>query len=1040
MITILKASAGSGKTYKLTETYIRLLLSDATGTAYRRILAVTFTNKATDEMKRRILKELYGLSSAPAASPYAAAFVPDPCPTLSVLQEKARLVLSNILHDYGAFAVSTIDRFFQQTLKAFSRELGLFSSYKVELDRPSLVEESVARVLDAVSEQEPSLLEWLSAMAMEQIEEGGRYNLMVRLSGKADRLLSEERRVCLEANGIDPEVYTRESLRALRRLFRQVMEEEEDRIRKAARGVADAFEACGVGMDETSRGSMYKAVTPFLEKAPGAPMPTLTDAFVRNVQDYASWWRKGDLPRMAPLEGTLMPPVQALLAGYAKGARAYNTARLLLRQIGDLGLASELRRAFDALVREKNVVCLEDANHHLKEIIDGSDAPFVYEKMGVRYDHFLLDEFQDTARIQWENFRPLIANSEAQGFANLLVGDVKQSIYRWRGSDWKLMAEEVGRAFPVHHVENLRGNWRSLRNIVHFNNAFFPWAATELDRLYGTETPAGIGRIYDAGRTDAEGEPLASQKVMSPFAEDGYVSFSFTGADRQDGLLLETVRTALSAGARPGEIAILVRNNRLAARAAGVLLSDGIEVVSDDALSLSSSAMVRQLVSLLSCVSNPDDAVGSYLARQAGFDAAAVRFRSLPDLCEQLIRLLGSRFGQEALDREARYLFAFLDAVQDFVSLNGNAPEAFLRYWKEKGAGLSVSAPSDADAVRVMTIHKAKGLEFPYVVFPYAEKLDLFREENHWSVLRTEGTPFAKMSSGAFDVMLSAASDQTFFAPHYREELRMQYVDNLNLLYVTLTRPVGALSVIATAAAGGRNAAGLLRTCLERGDIAEGFVRADVRAEGDVPPTVIFRKGTLPDFAAMRRETDGPLRLETGFPSWPLVPAAEGEEDVRTRGRLKFSVDALAFFSEDASLRPRRNGIILHDILSSVRRPSDLPDAVEAAYRTGVLDRDQADSALRLLSERIAAHPEWFPETGARIVTEASLIDSDGQEFRPDRVILRDGGVTVLDYKFGAERPAYARQVARYADIYRRMGYAHVETVIWYVPSDRVVR
>ncbi len=1040
MITILKASAGSGKTYNLTKTYIRLLLSDPSGAAYRRILAVTFTNKATDEMKSRILKELHRLSSDPASSPYAAEFVPDPCPSLSVLQEKSRLVLSNILHDYGAFSVSTIDRFFQQTLKAFSRELGLFASYKVELDRPSLVEESVARVLDSVSEQEPSLLEWLSAMAMEQIEEGGRYNLLTRLSEKAGRLMSEELRVCREENGIDQNIYSRESLRGLRRLFRQVMEEEDDRIRKAAREVADAFGACGVGMDETSHGFMGKAVAPFLKKEPGDPLPAFTEAFVRNAQDYASWWKKADRLRMAGLEGTLMPPVQAMLSCYSKGSKVYNTARLLLGQIGDLGIASELRREFDALVREKNVVCLDDANHHLKEIIDGSDAPFVYEKMGVRYDHFLLDEFQDTSRIQWENFRPLIANSEAQGFGNLLVGDVKQSIYRWRGSDWKLMAEEVGRDFPAHQEENLRGNWRSLRNIVEFNNAFFPWAATELDRLYGPDTPAGIGRIYDAGLTDGEGKPLSSQEVMRSDTEDGFVSFAFTDPDRQDELLLEAVQQAISAGARPGETAILVRDNNLAARAAGVLLSAGIEVVSDEALSLSSSAMVRQVVSLLSCVCNPDDTVGSWLALHAGFDAAAVRFRSLTDLCEQLIRMVGARFGKEALDREARYLFAFLDAVQDFVSLNGNAPEAFLKYWKEKGAGLSISSPSDADAVRVMTIHKAKGLEFPYVVFPYAEKVGLFRAGNRWSVLHTEDTPFEKMAPGAFDVTLSASSDRNLFAGQYREELRMQYVDNLNLLYVALTRPVGALSVIASAAAGERNGAGLLRTCLEGKSVADGFERMEEIPEGNGPATVTFRKGGLPDFAAMRKEEDGPLRLETGFPSWPLDIKEDGEEDVRTRGRLKFSVDALEFFSEDASLLPRRNGIILHDILSAVRRPADLPGAVESAFRAGLLDRGQADDAARMLSERIAAHPEWFPDSGAQVMTETTLIDGDGQEYRPDRVILRGGEVTVVDYKFGAQRPAYARQVARYADIYRRVGYTQVETAIWYVPSDLVVR
>ncbi|MBR1868462.1 MAG: UvrD-helicase domain-containing protein [Bacteroidales bacterium] len=225
MITILKASAGSGKTYHLTRTYIRLLLCNPSDTAYRHILAVTFTNKATDEMKNRILEELHQLASDPAGSHYLKDFVPSDFPSAEALQQKAARVLSNLLHDYGAFSVSTIDRFFQQTLKAFSHELGIYSSYKVELDRPSLVEESVSRVLDSVSEQDRSLLDWLSDMAMEQIGKGERYSLLRHLSDMAGRLMSEELRNCREENGIGVAAYSRDSLRALRRLCRKVMDE-----------------------------------------------------------------------------------------------------------------------------------------------------------------------------------------------------------------------------------------------------------------------------------------------------------------------------------------------------------------------------------------------------------------------------------------------------------------------------------------------------------------------------------------------------------------------------------------------------------------------------------------------------------------------------------------------------------------------------------------------------------------------------------------------------------------------------------------------
>ncbi|MBQ9819120.1 MAG: UvrD-helicase domain-containing protein [Bacteroidales bacterium] len=1036
MITILKASAGSGKTYHLTRTYIRLLLCNPSETAYRHILAVTFTNKATDEMKNRILEELHQLASDPAGSHYLKDFVPSDFPSAAALQQKAARVLSNLLHDYGAFSVSTIDRFFQQTLKAFSHELGIYSSYKVELDRPSLVEESVSRVLDSVSEQDRSLLDWLSDMAMEQIGKGERYSLLKNLSDKAGRLMSEELRNCREENGIGVATYSRESLRALRRLFRKVMDDTLEDLRASAAAVRDAFAAAGFGMEETSRGVISKNVSKFLSVQPGDPMPALSDAFLRGASDYDSWWKKADKARAASAEGVLAPPVQALVSAYGTGLKHYNTAQMLSRQIGDLGILTELQREFDSLVREKNVVCLDDANHHLREIIDGSDTPFIYEKMGVRYDHFLLDEFQDTSRIQWDNFRPLIANSDAQGFGNLVVGDVKQSIYRWRNSDWKLMAEEVGRAFPDHADEALRGNWRSLRNIVGFNNGFFAYAAGVLDRLYGHDGAAGIARLYDAGVCDDGGEARSAQKVCRASDDAGRLSFVFTDADRQDGYLLDAVRGALDAGARPGDIAVLVRDNEHGKHVAVLLADAGIDVLSDEALCLSSSPMVRQLVSLISCVGNPEDTVGSWLARQSGLDALSLRYRSLPDLCEQLIRLLEKRQGKEAVARESRYLFAFMDVVQDFTSLNGHAPEAFLKYWKEKEPDLSVSSPADADAVRVMTVHKAKGLEFPYVIFPYVERVTLFRQGHRWSVLRTEGTPFAPMPPAAFDVNLSGTSLNTLFDRQYLEELRMQYIDNLNLLYVALTRPSGALTVISTAEAGEKNCAMILRSYLDRDGAVSGF-EAEEMEDG----TVVFRKGAFPDFAPLRKRETRAERLEVSYASWPLNPEeGDGEEDVRVRGRLKFSADAVDFFSEEAALRPRRNGIVLHGILSSVTVPGDLPGAVEEALRRGDFDRAQAEDAREMLSARIAAHPEWFPAGGAQVLAETTLIDTDGQEYRPDRVVIRDGRVTVIDYKFGAERPAYARQVARYADIYRRMGHAQVETVLWYVPSDRVVR
>lgn len=1035
MIELLKASAGSGKTWNLAKTYIGLLLQNEDRNAYRHILAVTFTNKATDEMKSRILKELHLLSVHPEASGYLREFVPRIFPTLEKLQRKAEDVLYNILHDYGAFSVSTIDKFFQQTLKAFSREIGQFASYQVELDKDSLVSESVDRVLDSLSEENKALLDWLSVRAMEQLEEGRRFNIDIGLKEMAKRLKSDQLRNLIEDRGIDEQrAYSKETLAKTKGRLKEVMDAFRADLKQAARDVESAFSEVGISTDDTVYHFLGKVTKKFQDLDPRDKLPELTDTFQSRAADFGTWFKKADQSRYAGLENVLTPPVQAFCKRYNTGLKAYNTALLLSGQINDLGIASDLYKEFSDLMKEKNVLSLDDSNRILKNIIDGSDAPFVYERIGVRFEHFLLDEFQDTSRIQWDNFRPLIANSLAQGFDNLLVGDVKQSIYRWRGSDWKLMAEEVEKQFDSVVERNLDGNWRSLRALVEFNNDFFAYASESLDRMLGDAPFPGTGIAGLYGVNDRSGK----QEVRLREAAEGSVEVLFCPEDRELDSVLQTIRQVKGQGARYGDITVLVRNNREGAEIAGHLMDSGIDVISDDSLKLKSSPAVRKLVSLISCFHNPEDSIGSFLALRSGLVPGDIACKSLLDLCEQLIRIArdsvdgpDTAVESASFDRETQYLQSFMDYVQDHVAVNGNALDTFLKAWDE--ADPVISSPSDADSVRVMTIHKSKGLEFPYVIFPFAEKVELFRPSSRWSVPDVQDTPLEGIGDTPYDILLSRTSKNTLFEQDYLEERWLQAIDNINTFYVALTRASKGMTVIARAGSKpDGDFSGILRNYLEEYGAVRGFAQTTLQepgetADGDTP--VLFRKGQPYDFTVMRRETTESGKLEPGYPSWPL-----GD-------RLKFRTDAADFFSDTDVLKPRRKGIVLHDILSAVITPSDLSDAVERAFRAGDLDRNEAGEAARLLSSRIAAHPDWFPDAPEEgtIFTETSLVDIDGETFRPDRVVLRDGRVTVIDYKFGAQRPDHLEQIARYAAIYGRLGHAAVDAAIWYVPEDRVV-
>ena len=1019
MIRILKASAGSGKTYKLAETYIRLLLGNEDPYAYRHILAVTFTNKATDEMKSRILRELHKLSTDPGKSPYVSSFVPALFPDQEGLRAKSSEVLVNILHDYGAFAISTIDRFFQQTLKAFSREIGQFASYQVELDKESLVKESVDRILDSLTEDDKALLNWLSDSMMDQLEQGRRGNLAEGLSEMASRLKSDQYRSVVEKYGIDDvKAYSRENLANVKSVLKEYMASYKASLKAAAQDVEGAFGRCGVSPYDTCRSFMGNMLSKFTSMDSRSDVPLMTEAFINRSSDFGEWFKKADKPKFAGLEADLMPPVGKLVKTYGDGKKLYGTAKILLGQISDLGIASDLSREFRNLMKEKNVLSIDDSNVILKDIIDGSDAPFVYEKLGVRFEHFLLDEFQDTSRVQWDNFRPLIANSDSQNFENLLVGDVKQSIYRWRGSDWQLMAKEVAEEFPGSEQDNLDGNWRSLSGIVEFNNSFFEYASSHLDKLYGDEAGAPVSSIYGKN-----GEGFDKQLVKSKEGAPGSVEAVFCTPDQELKQVLAAVRRILDSGALPGDITVLVRNKAEGSQVAGFLMDGGIDVISDDSLRIKSSQVVRQLVSMLSAINNPEDTISSYLATVSGMDRIDASYHSLTDLCERLFRLLSDK-DSAAFDGETLYIQSFMDYISDYVAINGNALETFLKSWKDVDP--MVSSPADINAVRVMTIHKSKGLEFPYVIFPFSEKVGLFRSGHVWSVPDFEGTPLEGAGKAAFDVQLSSKSEETLFAKDYRQDLLLQFIDNINTYYVALTRASKGMTIISeTGCSPDKNFAGILEAYLGQSD--------DFMSETNEDESIVYSKGELYDFSLLDRNGGSVGKLEPGYPSFPLNPE-DGTE------RLKFTAESVDFFTEEGRAREeaRHNGTVMHDILSRVITPDDLEESVRKAVRSGEVEPSREDELAGFLSDRIAAHPQWFPEDGQGIFNEISLFDADGREWRPDRVIIRDGAVTVVDYKFGEQDARYRKQVARYASIYRRMGWDKVDTAIWYVNSDLV--
>lgn len=1026
----MKASAGSGKTYSLARHYISLLLKSSDRYAYRHILAVTFTNKATDEMKSRILKELYIMSTEPSHSDYRDYFIPSLFPDESAMRDKAQKVLHDILHDYSAFAVSTIDRFFQQTLKAFSREIGHFASYQVELDKDSLVAESVDRILDSLTEENGSLLSWLTANVLEQIEQGGRYSMDANLLEMAKRLKSPQRQTVIEQTGVDPDaISSKENLMAVRERCRKIRAAFKEEVQNRADAVVKTLELCGVHPDESSYRFM-SAIYNYVEvnEADGINQPSVR--FMTLGPDPEKWFSKAKAKTLLPLVSASLPgPMESFCELWDKEYSVYNTARILDEQLYGLGVASELSKTFQELMKEKNVLCLDDSNAILRDIIDGSDAPFVYEKIGVRFEHFLLDEFQDTSEVQWKNFSPLLHNSESQDGENLIVGDVKQSIYRWRGSDWKLLDQTVPSEFDGYEEVVLDTNYRSLSNIVTFNNLFFEQAATALDTLAGYSEKGPMSRIYADVR----------QKVAKKDKPGGNVRLTFCNPDNQLDQILTSVGKAVEAGARLSDIAVLVRSNRTGEQVASSLIANGISVITDDSLKVKNALTVRRLVSLMSNADNPQDTVTGYLAELMDV-AVPDSGASLIDMVENLLREI--QCGEDcSWQGELLHIQSFMDCIQEYVAKNGNSLRGFLKYWD--GVDPSISSPSSGECVRVMTIHKSKGLDFPYVIIPFAETINMFKGDKHWCRPDLNGTDLEGVADGIYDVTLSEAAEKSLFSEDYRKEAFLQHVDNINTLYVAMTRAALGMHIISQYPSQECCKAvdkGVLPDFKNFSQVLYWYVstfRDMPIMQGSDEESQWFEVGEMVDFSAMRKAA-GSKVLD--------FPVAEGAEypSFEVRGRLRLSEDAADFFRKDAagvSASSRIRGIVLHDILSQVDKYSDLRPAVDYAVMAGHITSAEAEIAFGLLSDALKSVDDrgWFAEDGAKVYKEASLIDTDGEVYRPDRVLVKGGEVVIVDYKFGEHQKKYERQVGRYMNIWRRMGYENVSGFLWYVDASAVV-
>ena len=930
MINIFKASAGSGKTHTLSKTYLDLLLKADSKTAYRNILAVTFTNKATEEMKERILRDL---AEEGKTNP------------------RAREILINLLHDYGSFSVSTIDKFFQQALRAFSRELGSSGNYQIELDKASLTKEAMDRVLDDLTEKDKDLLGWFTKQLETALDNGESFHLESSLYEMAEEFGDVNEKF----------TYDKKKLTELKARCKEIV----DTFHK------DVYENA-LCIDTTTWG---KTAAKGLAQYAGAQTKYKDSVKAANATTLAK------LAETAGCEA-----MYALMNPQGRRWKEYRTARMVEKVIFTLGLAEEFYSKLAIIEEEKGVISLDESTSLLRDIIDGSDAPFIYEKLGVRFNHFLLDEFQDTSVVQWENFKPLLANSVSEGYSNIIVGDVKQSIYRWRNSDWNLLDKEIEENFKGKvKVITLKENWRSTQSIVDFNNEFFTFAADNL----------GLSTIYADVKQEVKVEDSQEGCVTVDFCEDEL--------EMIDGY----IEQAVAAGAKMSDMAILLRTNGEGKKVAEYLLSKGYSVISDDSLDLKSSLIIRKIVSYLHSLCNNSDSLNTYLSESLEIDLER-EYHSLLDLVDGVIKDLSETHPDE-IKGQTLFIQSFMDDILEWTSIHGNDLRQYLKHWEE--SKIAISSPNDPNAIRITTVHKSKGLAFPIVIFPFAEKVGLFKEDTLWCHLDSDAEMGESFNS-IFPVVLGKSSGDSFFSESLKNEMEMQRIDNLNIFYVCLTRARKEMHIIAKnppkSLIDGKSSPNDLSQLLYLYCEQNGYTFGSPYRWNE----------------ASKKEDSEIEEFDAEYETYGMNPEACSK-------RFVASSDAWDYFSEEGIGQSKRlRGIEQHALLSRIRTSDDAPEVL----------RSIEPQTRELLLERISAHSEWFsPEL--KTLNEVAIIDSFGNTNRPDRVLVdEEGRVTVIDFKFGEEDEKYSGQVRRYMRLFREMGYGEVSGYIWYVPIDKIIQ
>lgn len=1070
-LLLYKASAGSGKTFTLAVQYIRQLIEDPF--SYRRILAVTFTNKATTEMKERILSQLYGISSALKSSDgYLKEIMKATGKSVEEIREAAGYALRNIIHDYSRFRIETIDSFFQSVMRNLARELELGANMSIELNNGDVLSDAVDSMIEKLDRMSPTLY-WLLEYIEERIADDKKWNVSSEIKSFGYNIFDE---VYIEKG-----IKLREKLKDTKFIpqYRKKLQEKRESILETMKGFNEHFQeilnANGLTPADLKNGA--RGIGSYFNKiASGKLGNEVRNSTVEKCLESADNWATKTSPYKATIislaNEVLIQVLNDTESARAMNNRILNSCDLSLRYLNNLQLLTRI----DSEVREQNMnhnrFLLSDTNALLHNIIREGDASFVYEKIGTTIDTVMIDEFQDTSRMQWENFHLLLEESLAQKEGSMIVGDIKQSIYRWRNGDWKILAGlDKDRSFRL-NSKTLDTNWRSEANIIAFNNDIFTSACNVLNDRYKADEGEDCTQLLDAYRD-------VRQKT-SKDTEKGYVKLTFLKnseehpyADTTMEMLAEEVDSLVKRGINVNDIAILVRKNKSIPAIADYFdKNTTYRVVSDEAFRLDASLAVCMLIDGLRYISEPEDRIAcarlavayqkEILKKDVDYNTVLLNnveeylpaeFRLLqPELVlmplYELLEKMFVIFRMDIIEEQDAYLCAFYDAVTEYMQSNSSELTSFLTYWVDTLCSKTIPS-GEISGIRILSIHKSKGLEYHTVLLPFCDWKMENETYNHLLWCRINESDSDKEPFGELDltpVNYSSAMSESYFSDSYKEERLQLWVDNLNLLYVAFTRACKNLIVWCkdenkdTVSKLIKESIGHLKeikmTCNNSS--------ADETDEEENDNPVIYEYGEICT-EEDKKKSDSSNRLvavpeAVNVKIEPLETEIEFKQSNRSADFIRGDED------EEENMRSQyiKQGQLLHTLFASIEKRDDLEAAIERLYFEGVIESAEKAEEIHGIAEKALNQKEvsdWYSGKWT-LYNECAIIynDEDGkmQNRRPDRVMVKGNEVIVVDFKFGKKKPEYTSQVKEYMSLLSEMGYDNIKGYIWYVYSGEL--